>query len=174
MRSVPLMRTVEWLTEADSMLGENPFIARDDIVTSAFNEAIADLTQRFGADMTNWVYGDAKLHHARIAHPLDRLVSDSVRAQLSPGPLARGGYANTLNATGNSDNQTAGASFRIVVDLADWESAIATNTPGQSGDPRSRHYQDLFALWARGEYVPLPYSRDAVDRRALERVTMRP
>jgi len=174
MRSVPLARTIEWLVEADSLLGENPFVSRDSIVLLAFHEAVTDLTRRFGPNMGTWKYGDAKLHHARIAHPLDRLVNDSLQAVLSPGPLARGGYANTLNATGNSDNQTAGASFRFVVDLADWDSAIATNTPGQSGDPRSRHYQDLFALWARGEYVPLPFSRDAVDRRALERVTIRP
>jgi penicillin G amidase len=174
LRSVPLARTVEWLTEADSILGENPFVSRDFILFRAFNEAVSDLSRRFGRDMSTWRYGDPKLHHARIAHPLDRLVADSIRSQLSPGPLARGGYANTLNATGNSDNQTAGASFRVVIDLADWDGAIATNTPGQSGDPRSPHYQDLFALWARGEYVPLPFSRTAVDRRTEEKVTIRP
>jgi Ca2+-binding RTX toxin-like protein len=32
------------------------------------------------------------------------VIADSLRARLSPGPLARGGYANTLNATGNSGN----------------------------------------------------------------------
>ncbi len=174
MRTVPLARTVEWLTTADSILGENPFIARDFILSRALNEAISDLSRRFGREMKDWVYGDPRLHHARIAHPLDRLVTDSIRATLSPGPLARGGYANTLNATGNSDNQTAGASFRVVVDLADWDAAIATNTPGQSGDPRSPHYQDLFSKWARGEYVPLPYTRAAVDRRAERREVIRP
>ena len=88
--------------------------------------------------------------------------------------MPRGGYANTLNATGNSDNQTAGASLRVVIDLADWDSAIATNTPGQSGDPRSPHYADLFPLWARGRYVPLPFSKAAVDKRAEHRETLNP
>ena len=110
----------------------------------------------------------------RIAHPLDGVVADSLRERLSPGPLARGGYANTLNATGNSDNQTAGASLRVVVDVADWDRAIATNTPGQSGDPRSPHYRDLFPRWAAGGYVPLPFSRAAVERRTERREVLRP
>ncbi len=173
-RTVPLSRTVAWLTQADSVLGDNPTTARDFLVFRAFNEAVQDLSRRFGRRMSDWRYGDAKLHYARIAHPLDALVVDSLRAQLSPGPRARGGYANTLNATGNSDNQTAGASFRVVIDVADWDAAIATNTPGQSGDLRSSHYSDLFSAWARGEYVPLPYTRRAVERRLESRTTIRP
>lgn len=173
LRTVPLSRAVEWLTQPDSLLGENPTMARDFVLFRSLNEATADVSRRFGGatggSMSTWRYGDAKFHHARIAHPFDRLITDSLAAMLSPGPLPRGGYANTLNATGNTDNQTAGASMRVVMDLANWDSAIATNTPGQSGDPRSRHYMDLFPLWAAGKYVPLPYSRAAVNART-ERV----
>jgi penicillin amidase len=43
---------------------------------------------------------------------------------------------------------------------------VAINTPGQSGDPWSPHYRDLYPLWAAGTYVPLDYSRAAVDRDA--------
>jgi penicillin amidase len=174
LRTVPLLRTVDWLVRADTILGDQPEVARDFLLFRAFNEAVQDLSRRFGRDIAAWRYGGEKLHYTRIAHPLDSLVSDSLRRTLSPGPLARGGYANTLNATGNTDNQTAGASVRVVIDLSDWERAIATNTPGQSGDPRSPHYQDLFARWARGEYVPLPFSVAAVDRRTEHRDILRP
>ncbi len=174
LRGVPLSKTIGWLTQVDSILGDNPITARDFLVFRAFNEAVQDLSRRFGRNMADWRYGDAKLHHARIAHPLDALVADSLRVQLSPGPRARGGYGNTLNATGNSDNQTAGASFRVVIDVADWDAAIVTNTPGQSGDIRSPHYSDLFSAWARGEYVPLPFTRRAVERRLESRTTIRP
>ncbi len=168
-RTVPLSRAIEWITRPDSMLGENPAMARDFVLFRSLNEATGDVSRRFGGaageGIGAWRYGDAKFHHARIAHPFDRLLTDSLAATVSPGPLPRGGYANTLNATGNTDNQTAGASMRVVMDLANWDSAIATNTPGQSGDPRSRHYMDLFPLWAAGKYVPLPYSRAAVNAR---------
>ena len=30
-----------------------------------------------------------------------------------------------------------------------------TTATGQSGHPLSRHYDDLGALWRRGEYVPM-------------------
>ncbi len=181
-RTVPLSRAIEWLTKPDSMLGENPTMARDFVLFRSLNEATSDVSRRFGGaasgsaggGMATWRYGDAKFHHVRIAHPLDRLLIDSLAARLSPGPLPRGGYANTLNATGNTDNQTAGASMRVVIDVAHWDSAIATNTPGQSGDPRSRHYMDLFPLWAAGKYVPLPYSRAAVNARTESVEIIRP
>jgi len=174
LRTVSLSRTIQWLTNPDSLLGENPTVARDFILFRSFNEAVSDLSRRFGKDTAGWRYGDAKMHHVRIAHPLDVVLADSIRARLSPGPLARGGYGNTLNATGNSDNQTAGASFRVVMDLANWDSAMVTNTPGQSGDPRSPYYNNLFAPWVRGEYVALPYSPGAVRARTAEIVVLRP
>lgn len=174
MSSVPLANVLRWMTHPDSLLGDDPNSARDFLLTRSLTEAHADLTRRFGTNMSTWRYGDAKNHYVRIPHPLDALVAESLSTKLSPGPVARGGYANTLNATGNTNNQTAGASLRVVIDVANWDAAIATNTPGQSGDPRSTHYSDLFARWARGEYAPLPYSTQAVDKRAEERVTIRP
>ena len=51
---------------------------------------------------------------------------------------------------------------------------MAVNTPGQSGDPFSAHYRDLFPLWASGAYVPLDYSRAAVNRDAELVVSLAP
>ena len=55
-----------------------------------------------------------------------------------------------------------GASFRIVVDLADWDTAVGINTPGQAGDPDDPHYRDLFPLWANDRYFGVPFSRDRI------------
>ena len=49
------------------------------------------------------------------------------------------------------------------MDVGAWDNSMAINTPGQSGDPMSPHYRDLFPLWAAGTYVPLRYSRAAVE-----------
>ncbi len=121
-----------------------------------------------------WKYGDARMHHSRIAHPLDALVNDSLKRVLTPGPAPRGGSANTLFATSNNDNQNHGASLRVVIDVSDWDSAIVTNTPGQSGDPRSPFYTNLFPLWANNIFVPLPYSPEAVKKRTADVVVLRP
>ena len=172
--SVPLTRVVEWLEKPDSLLGERPADARNLVLVRAFDEAVSDLRKRFGDDMRTWKYGDARFHHSRIAHPFDALVNDSLKRVLSPGPAPRGGYGNTLLATSNADNQNHGASLRVVIDVADWESAIVTNTPGQSGDPRSAFYANLFPLWAKNTFVPLPYSPAAIAKRTAEVVVLRP
>jgi penicillin amidase len=56
-----------------------------------------------------------------------------------------------------------GASVRMVLDVGDWDQSRAVNTPGESGDPMSAQYRDIFPLWAGGEYFPLLFTRPAVD-----------
>ena len=68
----------------------------------------------------------------------------------------------------------AGASVRVVVDVGDWDRSVCVNAPGQSGDPRSPHYRDLAPVWAAGAYVPLLYSREAVDREVRHRIELLP
>jgi penicillin amidase len=68
-----------------------------------------------------------------------------------------------VNSTSDTDNQSTGASFRIIADVGDWDRSLGTNTPGQSGDPDSPHYRDLFGLWAAGNYFPAFYSRPKVE-----------
>jgi len=77
-----------------------------------------------------------------------------------------------VGATGNGGNQTAGASFRIIVDVGDWDRAVGTNTPGQSGNPDSPHYRDLFEMWANDRYFAVPYSRQRVEQAAEKRETL--
>ena len=58
--------------------------------------------------------------------------------------------------------------------MADWDRSVITNTPGESGDPKSRHYDDLIQDWAWGQYHQLPYSRKAVEAVTDERLTLLP
>ena len=48
------------------------------------------------------------------------------------------------------------------------------NTPGQSGDPTSSHYRDLFEAWSKDESFPLLYSRERVLQDAEQRLTLKP
>jgi penicillin amidase len=144
------------------------------VPTAALAEVADDLTRRFGADPAGWRYGDPALKHVLIRHPLSGVVAPEVRARLEAGPLPRGGAQHTINMTGAGDNQTSGASFRVVLDVGDWDRSLATNTPGQSGDLRSPHYRDLFADWVAGRYFPLVYSPPAVARRTEATTVLRP
>ena len=76
--------------------------------------------------------------------------------------------------TGNSFQLTNGPSFRMVLDVGNWDESRAVNYPGQSGNPEDKHYKDLTNLWLRGEYFPLLYSRVAVEKATERRTVLEP
>jgi len=171
---VPLTRVLAWLVSPPGEFGANPTAARDSMLLGALSTAVQRLTAKLGSNMEQWQYGQPRYHHALIRHPLGPVVNLETRRRLEVGPLPRGGYGSTPNATGNSDNETSGASFRIIVDTGDWDRTVGTNTPGQSGDPDSPHYRDLFAMWANDRYFPVFYSRERVEKVTEERLRLEP
>ncbi len=137
---------------------------RDELLKNALNTTMNILEKRLGINMSQWQYGQAKNKHAYLSHALSQEAYEPLKVLLNAGPLPRGGYENTVGSTGSGLRQSSGASFRIIVDLADWDSMIATNSPGQSGNPMSNHYKDLFPLWANDEYFPLYFSKEKIDQ----------
>ena len=174
MPTIPFEVVLRAVTVPDGAWGAAPLAARDALLVRALVEAEASLRERFGAEVGGWAYGRPGYKHVLIRHALSGLVADSVQARLDVGPAPRGGYGLTLNANGNGDNQTAGASFRIAIDLADWDLALGTNTPGQSGDPASPFYRDLFGEWARDRYFPVLYTRPKIDAATAGRTRLTP
>ena len=155
----------EWLEQEvrqpGRALGTDPERARDSLLLLAMDDAVESLTKRFGSDKRKWVWGD--VHVARFRHPL------SAKYDLPAAP--RGGDGSTVYMTGGPEfRQSAGASYREIIDLADFDNSWVTNVPGQSADPRSKHYSDLLPLWANDEYFPLVFTRSRVERET-EKVT---
>jgi penicillin amidase len=112
------------------------------------------------------VWGD--LHQVFFHHPLNK-------AAFNRGPFPRPGDAYTVNATsGPNFRQTLGASYREIIDLADWDHSVIANTPGESGNPDSKHYDDLITDWSWGQYHQLPFSRKAVEAATEQRLTLLP
>jgi penicillin amidase len=127
---------------------------RDSLLLAALDEAVADITKRYGADTTAWRWG--KVHVAELRHPLAR--------SFDLPPVSRAGDANTVFATGGANyRQTAGASYREVIDLGNFDNSVAINVPGQSAQPGSEYYDNLLELWGSDKYFPLVYSRARVE-----------
>lgn len=61
--------------------------------------------------------------------------------------------------TGKNNRQILGATFRMIVNTGDWDAAVATNGPGQSGNPEGPFYSNLFELWVKDQYFPVYYLR---------------
>jgi penicillin amidase len=141
-----------------------PPATRDPILLASLADAMAELKAALGPDIATWTWG--RLHHARFAPAIAALADTELAAQMTLGPLEIPGSASSPRAAtydAKTFDQTAGASVRLVMDVGAWDNSMAINTPGQSADPASPHYRDLFPLWAAGAYVPLRFSRGAVE-----------
>jgi penicillin amidase len=156
---------------------ESPAAApvRERVLTDSLKAAAAEMKAHLGADPAGWSWG--ALHHAKFAPPTAVLADPLLAEQMSTARLQIPGSAQTPRAATYAPGtfrQTQGASVRIVLDVGAWDNSVAINTPGQSGDPWSPHYRDLFPLWAAGSYVPLDYSRAAVERDAELVISLSP
>ncbi|HZO51255.1 MAG TPA: penicillin acylase family protein, partial [Bryobacteraceae bacterium] len=137
-----------------------------DVLTRTLRMTMSDLAAARGADRRKWTWGG--VHTANFRHPL------GVRS-MNRGPVSRPGDGDTVNATGGTNfKQNSGASFRMVLDLADWDKSMMTNVPGEVGNPDSRHYSDLLDDWANGRYHPMPFTRKAVEAAAEETISLLP
>jgi penicillin amidase len=169
-----LTQVVEDLSHPNPQLfGSQPESARNKLLLQTLQEAETKLTAKLGIDRRNWEWG--KLHEVVFNHPLD--VTDALAKLFDLGPVERPGDGNTVNATafaGKSYYQLAGASYREVFDLSDWDKGVGVNVPGQSGQPESKHYGDLLPLWAHGQYFPLSFSKQAVDRETTDVLELKP
>jgi len=100
---------------------------------------------------------------------LSNAVKADLRKQLNVGPLPRGGSSYTVNNTSSNDNQSHGATFRIIVDTENWDHCLGTNAPGQNGNPEHPHYRNLFEIWANDQFFPLFFSKGKIEGVVSER-----
>lgn len=156
-------------------LEAQPSAVRAPVMLAALADALAELRGRLGPDMATWTWG--RLHTAKFVPAIAELADPALAARMTLGPLPVPGSSSTPRAAtwrASDFTQSAGASVRVVMDVGAWDNSMVINTPGQSGDPDSPHYGDLFPLWASGGYVPLRYSRAAVEADAETVIRLTP
>jgi penicillin amidase len=144
------------------------------MLLSTLSDGFADCENRLGAEPAAWHWGD--LHRALFEHATSRIKTEDA-TDWNVGPLPVGGSRSTPMHAGyrmGDFGVNAGASVRLIMDVGDWDSSVCINTPGQSGDPRSRHYGDLASIWSKGEYVPLLYSDVRIAQETIHRIVLLP
>lgn len=141
------------------------------ILLGSLASAWAETTRRLGTDPALWRWGRLHLADFRPA-----LAIPGLEAERRVGPLGIGGGASTPNAMSWAGDfaLVSGPSVRLVMDVGAWDNSVAINAPGQSGDPASPHYRDLFARWAGGAYVPFVWSRARVLQEAERIISVTP
>jgi penicillin amidase len=120
----------------------------------SLEDAVQDLSARFGPDPGAWRWGDA--HHTVFAHPLMR-AAPALLARLGTPEIASPGDDTTLNrgGTGPGFQSVIGAEYRGVYDLADLDRSLFVVAPGQSGNLFSRHSRDFLQRWRDGTMITL-------------------
>jgi penicillin amidase len=144
---------------------------RDAILVRSLGAALKKVEERLGKDPAKWRWGT--LHQTPFRHALS--TDDARRALFDLPSVERSGDSTTVNAGSGPDFKAVhGASFREILDVADWDRSVATSVPGQSGQPGSPHYGDLLPLWAEGKYFPLLFSREQVEKQSKDRLILEP
>jgi penicillin G amidase len=145
------------------------------VIAEAVRLAVLELRARLGPDPARWSYG--RVHTLTLRHPLGGV------AALAPifnrGPWPMGGDGDTVNMQYLHRDTASGPAYnapcyRQILDPGDWDSARIALPTGQSGHPASSHYADLAAAWRAGGYLPLLWSREAVERHTASVLTLEP
>lgn len=130
-----------------------------DILARALEEALRRLRREMGADMTQWRWGSA--HKAKFPHGiLERLpvkenwVAPSIETDGDGSSLNRGTFSF------GSFRHVHGAGLRAVYDIGNLNLSRFMIATGQSGNPFSRHYDDLLDDWREGRYLHLTEGKE--------------
>lgn len=129
---------------------------RRELLEPVLRSALDSLRNRFGPDTSEWRWG--QLNRSTFFHPF-------VSAYDLPAVERHGGRGFVASV---------GATFRQILDMQDLDASMATNAPGQSGQPFSPYYGNLVDMYGRAEYFPMVFSRNAVEGAAAHRLTLVP
>jgi penicillin amidase len=155
-----------WVAEAGGL---------EALMTRSLGEAVAWLREKLGPEPQGWQWG--KLHQLTAPHALSlRKPLDEV---FDNGPYPIGGDTDTVCQTAFVPDapyhpDACAPSYREIVDLGDLEGTVHIAPPGNSGVVGDPHYSDLLPMWLKGEYLPALWSREAVEREAVERLKLVP
>jgi penicillin amidase len=154
--------------------GEEGRAGRDAVLSRALDGALDELSAALGEDMSGWQWGS--IHKVRFAGQLT--IIPDLAELLTGGEAPLGGDEQTvlqaLFEPGTSYDAVVIPSWRQIIDLGDLDRSVGTNTLGQSGNPASPHFNDLFPLWSTGRHHGLPFTRAAVEAATESTLTLLP
>lgn len=128
-----------------------------DTLAAALEDGLNDMSAAQGnEDMETWRWD--KVHQAQFTH--QPLGGNPQAGPLFNRSIASGGDRFTVNVASsfkswNDYQQRHAAQYRQIIDFADLAASRWVVAPGQGGDPKKPHYDDLLTRWQRIEYLPM-------------------
>ncbi|GHJ45098.1 penicillin amidase [Catellatospora sp. TT07R-123] len=143
---------------------------RDDILVRAMSDAVKELSEAQGEDVSQWRWG--AMHTLTPTHatfgesgigPIEWLFNE-------PAAGVSGGDS-IVNATGWSAGDgyevDAVPSMRMIVNLADLDDSRWVQLTGNSGHAFHDNYFDQFELWRTGQLLPFRFGTDKETEQTL-------
>jgi penicillin amidase len=172
-----LVRHFQWSnfdTTLDRVLTDQPaawlpkeFSSYADLLQACYQDAIANLTRIVGPDPAKWTWGE--LAKARFPHPLGG--APLIGAQFTVLPFPQNGTGGLVGATVNVGS---GVSMRLIADPGDWDKTQQGIALGESGLPRSPHWNDQLADWRAVTPREFPFTQAAVAKAAKQTLVLEP
>jgi penicillin amidase len=75
-----------------------------------------------------------------------------------------------IHGSGQSPNVGSAVSLRHIAVPGDWDKTSIVIPLGNSGDPKSPHWKDMFEIWSTGKTNPAPFSNEAITKAAVSTV----
>lgn len=151
---------------------------RDEIFKQAFIQAIDELTNTFGDNPEKWTWG--KLHQVNFRNgSLGKSGVAIIEKLFNRGTYATAGNGETVNANRwradkSSFEVTDIPSFRMIIDLGNFENSLAIHSTGQSGHAFHRHYIDMVESWRHIQYHSLLWGSDNIARNTESTLLLTP
>lgn len=138
-----------------------------------FNTVVAQLQEDFGTSQIEWAEVN---RYQRIDGAIRQAFNDSLPSVGIGHASGRWGALAAYGARYSNNTKkiygTRGNSFVAVVEFGEKVRAKSLLAGGQSGDPKSRHFDDQIELYAEGLFKEVPYYREDVLKRSI--VTYQP
>ena len=171
-----LAKEYEWAnsdTLVDHIITERPrewlpkeFKDYVELLRACQREARLTLTERLGADESQWTWG--RFAQVRFPHPLASVPLIGQQFNVLPFPQnGSGGNLVTVNV-GRS------VSMRLIADPGDWDKTQQGITLGESGNPASPHWKDQLEDWRAVTPRPFPFTQTAIATATKETLVLAP
>ena len=128
------------------------------LANRAMASALDELSTMFGDDWQSWRWGDSHTLH-QSHRPMSQI--PGMKGIFGLTSAVPGGRF-TVNVAGVSSNpnslnqSTFGPSYRGIFDLSDLDKSLYIQPTGQSGNPFSAHFSDMFDDWRAVDYFVIP------------------
>ena len=150
---------------------------RDAILKTAFEKAFKEGVAQFGNNLSNWRWGT--LHTILFQNAtLGKSGISLIENIFNRGPFPVNGSESVVQKTCWSAEQpyqaTCIPALRQVIDLGNLSNSQMIHSVGQSGHPKSPHYDDFIDPWRNFQYLPSNWLRSEVEAGEYDMLTLQP